>query len=224
MAATTLASTVVDTTLTRLSEDPTAPRYWSREEILDLVWEGLLEATLVSGHLQESVNLTLTGNSVQAAPNHVAILHIRVGNNSMQKYSIDDLDSAKPTWDSDPQSVNPSIWAAIGTTKVLTHPRTTATGKVVVCTVLEFPPVLAESDVIPLEDEYVEALANYAFSVARLKEGGAEFRDSMVDYDRYLERIGLLAERVAWKNAPEWTKTPKTVLSDAVPLSRRRQR
>lgn len=221
MAATTLASTVVDTVLTRLSEDPDDPRYWSREEILDLVWEGLLETTLISGHLQTSVNLTLTGNSVQAAPAHVAILHMRIVNNSMQKYSVDDLDSAKPNWDGDPQTTNPTIWAPIGVTKVLTHPRTTATSKVAVCTVLQLPATLAESDTIPLEDEYVEALANYAFSVARLKEGSGEFRDSMVDYDRFLERVGQLTERVAWKNAPGWCKTPKTIIADAVPRQRR---
>lgn len=223
MAASTLASTVVTDVLRRLSEDPTNPRYWTRVELLDLVWEGLLEATLISGHLQATINVTLTGNSVQAAPGHIALLHIRVGNNSMQKYSVDDLDSAKPGWDGEPQVINPTIWAPLGLTKMLTHPRTTATGKVVACTVLQLPATLAETDTIPLEDEYVEALSNYAFSVARLKEGGVELRDAMTDYARYLERVAQLTERVAWKTAPGWAKTPKIVLSPQVPRQAKRK-
>lgn len=217
MAATTLASAIVDDVLRRLSETTTNPRYWSRAEILDLVWEGLLECTLMSGHLQATVNVTLTGNTLQAAPNHVAILHVRIGNNSLQKYSVDELDASRPAWDSEPQKVDPTMWMPFGLTKMMTHPRTNVTGKVAAVTVLQLPTVLAEGDTIPLEDEYVSALSDYAFSVARLKEGGAELRDAMTNYDGYLKLTGELTERVAWKSAPEWAKTPKTKLADAVP-------
>ncbi len=213
MAATTLASSVVTSVLLRLSQD----EYYTRAEILDAVWEGLLELTLISGHLQTDVNVTLTGNSIQAAPNHVAILHIRIGNGALQKYTLDELDDAQPAWDSAPQVANPRIWANVGANKFLTHPRTSSVSKTAVCTVLELPPMLAETDVIPLEDEYIDALIHYAFSIARLKEGGVELKDALTDYDIFLQRVGNLTERVAWKNAPQWTKAPRTLLAISTP-------
>lgn len=217
MSATTLASSAVDIVLYRLGEDPAAPIHWSRAEILDLVWEGLLEATLISGHLQAAVNVTLAGNSIQAAPNHIAILHVRIGNSSLQEYSVDELDAGRPGWVNEAPVGVPSRWSPIGTTKLLTEPRSGSSSPVAVCTVLQFPAVLAEASVIPLEDEYVEALENYAFSAARLKEGGAEWKQSLADYDRCLQRIGQLAERVQWKNAPEWVNAPKTLMAVSVP-------
>lgn len=217
MAATTIASGVITSVLHRLNQDATNPRYWSRAEILDAIWEGLWEATLITGHLQMDVNVILNGNSIQASPNHVAVLHIRIGNSSLQKYELDELDNAVPSWDSATQGTTPTIWTAVGVNQMLTHPRTSATGKVAVCTVLQLPATLTESSVIPLEDEYIQALINYAFSIARLKEGGVELKNALTDYDSYLKRIANLADRVEWKNAPEWTRAPRTLLAMSTP-------
>jgi len=216
MAATTLASAIVNAVLQKLSQDTTTPRYWTSAEILDLVWEGLLETTLITGHLQTNVTVTLTGNSIQYAPNHVAVLHLKAGNSSYYKYSVDELDAAKPTWDS-AATGTPNVWAPVGVNKLLVFPRPPNSTTTITATVLQLPATLALTDTIPLEDEFVGCLTQYAFSVARLKEGGIEFKESLNEYDRYLKRVALLTERVEWKSAPEWTRTPKTALALATP-------
>lgn len=219
MAATTLASAVIDSVLLRLGEIPGAPLHWTRAEILNLVWEGVVEATLITGHLQTEASVTLaTSNNLQTAPSHIAILHIRIGNKVLQKYTMDELDAKNPNWAAAAMGL-PSTWMPFGATQFLIYPATFIS-RVAVCTVLQYPPVMIESDALLIEDEYVEAIVDYAFSAARLKEGGAEWKQSLAGYERYLSRIGQLAERVAWKRAPGWVETPATLMAMAVPRQR----
>lgn len=217
MGQTTLVSTLIDRVLTDLQQDPTDPVYWTRQETLDIVWEGLVEINLLSGYYQTSVTQTLTNNSLQGAPEHIAIIHVRMGTAALLKYSVDALDSQFPNWEDESAVAAPRRWAALGTNLFIVHPRTTTTGTVATIDVLQLADQLAETDIIPLDDEYIEALEKYVFHVARLKEGGQEFQQSLSSYQQFTTYAAQLSARVAWKDAPIWAYQPVVKVADAVP-------
>lgn len=217
MAATTTASQIIDEVLEKLSEVPASPVYWSRAEILEFVWEGLVELNLFSGFLQKPVTLTLANNPVQQSPAHIAVLHVRVNNKAMLKYSVDELDAQFPVWENELQVLRPQRWAPIGLNYFLTYKRTSTANVPAVVDVLELPAVLTESAVIPLDDEFTNCLVEYGFSMARLKEGGAEFEQGLASYKDFIEVAQDLASRWNWKRMPGWTVEPKTKLADSVP-------
>lgn len=219
MGMTTTASDVIDSVLTELQEDTVNPVFWSRAELLALVWEGLVDINLIAGYLQRTDTIALNGNALQGATTDIAILRMRVGTRSLEKFSVDDMDANFPTWENDSTSTTDGIkhWANAGLTKIVTHKRTLSPPQSVSVDVLRLHPVLTESTVLLIDDEWSNALEDYVFHVARLKEGGLELQQSMANYQRYLDQVAELARRTAWKSEPGWTQTPKAKIADAVP-------
>jgi hypothetical protein len=217
MAQTTTAAVVIDRVLEKLNEVPSAPRYWSREEIRQLIWEGLVELNLLSGYLQDTLSLTLARHPVQPTLPHIAVLHVRSGYRALLKYSIDELDASHPNWESEKLPRTPARWAPLGLAYLVTHKRTTTASQTVTVDVLRLPVKPLEADVIPLDDEYVVAIAEYAASVARLKEGGAEQEAGVQMYQQFLALAGDLAERWNWKRMPAFPVLPRAKVADAVP-------
>ncbi len=62
------ASEIITNVLHRLEEDPAAPVFWSREELLGFLNEGNVELVLISGYLTSERPQQLIGAKVQSVP------------------------------------------------------------------------------------------------------------------------------------------------------------
>ncbi len=62
------ASEIITNVLHRLEEDPAAPVFWSREELLGFLNEGNVELVLISGYLTSERQQQLIGAKVQSVP------------------------------------------------------------------------------------------------------------------------------------------------------------
>lgn len=212
-----LRSRMIDEVLIQLQEDPESPVFWTRDEIMDLLWEGDVELQLISGYQQSQEEVTLNGNSLQGNPDQIAILSVFCDDKALTKYSLDELDSRYPTWENDPPANVPRIWVAVGANQFITYPRTTSASLTITLNMIEIPETFTEDTVLTFDEEYSQALVFYGFHAARLKEGGAEFNQSMQAYQDFLRIAGTVTRRAEWKNAPGWTVPPKTSLSDMTP-------
>jgi len=73
---------------------------------------------------------------------------------------------------------------------------------------MDIPGELEEGTYIDLAPEYIEALTNYVFHTARFKEGGAEFGQSMTNYDLFLNKAGLQEARTFIEQFALWAAIP----------------
>lgn len=200
------AGDVIDTVLDRLYESRTNPIFWSRTELLVFVNDGFVEFTLNAGQLISENTYTPVSSKFQAVPiGAIALIHVAYNDEYTQKSSLETFDRENPNWEA--QSGILRRWAPCGLDKwILDRHPTNFTA--VNLTTLDEPPNLLETSTIDLAPEYIEALADYVFHEARFKEGGAEFGQSMTQYDSFQNKAGIqerktyAAQFILWSHDP----------------------
>lgn len=187
----TTAGTIADRVLRRLEESTTAPVFWDRTEILDFINEGLNELNLIALKIRTTGNEALSASTFYSSPTgSVAILQVGVSNRPLHKETLENLDRQNKNWQDD-RGI-PRQWSPVGLNLFAVHPSPTsgATANIIY---LDTPSALGENDDIPLEDEFCEALEDYAFHMARFKEAGDEFAQSTLIYERFLDKVRLIS-------------------------------
>ena len=95
-----------------------------------------------------------------------------------------------------PPVSSPINWFPFGMSGWGVYPKIVG-GASVVLTGIMLPvtgePPWTGNEQVPFQNEMVESLSDYAAHVLRLKESGAEFRDSLATYQRALNRFGELS-------------------------------
>jgi len=197
---------VIDQVLDRLEESRSNPIFWSRSELLGYLNDGLIELTLIAGHLVSENTYRIIGAKLQAVPaTAIALIHVSYASEMVEKSSIEYFDRENPNWDRQYGILHK--WAPCGLDAwfVDRHPIAATS---VSLTTLDQPTVLAETDTVDLEDEYINGLQDYVFHMARFKEGGAEFQQAMEDYDGFTERAGLRGQRTFSEQWTVWSRDP----------------
>lgn len=185
----TTAGQVVTAVLQRLEEQTSSPVFVARSEILQLINDAFLEFQLIACQQTSERTYTLIGSKLQAVPiGAIAVLHVAYASKKIEKTSIENLDRGNPRWDALTGILQQ--WAPMGLDSWIAdrHPSAAAN---VTLTTLNQPTVWTEDDTIDLEQEYIDGLVEYGFHMARFKEGGPEFQQSMDNYDRFLNISGL---------------------------------
>lgn len=200
------AADVITAALELLDEDPTAPVFWTRAELLVLVNDGFLEYTIGASQLTSEATYPLVGAKVQAVPlNAIAIIHVAYSNELVEKTSIEVMDRGNPNWAA--QYGILQRWAPCGLDKWIIdrHP---ISAQSVSLTVLNAPTTLAETDTIDLAPEFIESLIDYVYHAARFKEGGAEFGQSMEQYDEFKDKVGIQERKTFAQQFVLWSRDP----------------
>lgn len=200
------AGSVIDDVLDRLQESRTSPIFWSRAELLVFVNDGFLEFTLLAGQLTTEATYPLIGAKIQAVPiTAIALIHVSYASEMVEKSSVERFDRQNPNWES--QYGILQKWSPCGLDKWIVdrHP-TSATN--VSLTTLDSPETLEESSSIDMAPEYVEALIDYVFHMARFKEGGAEFQQAMEAYDNFQNKAGKRAQKTFSEQYVFWARNP----------------
>lgn len=200
------AGDVIDAALYRLDESISAPIFWLRAELLILVNDGFLEFTLIAGQLVSENNVTLALANVQSVPSTaIALIHVSYASEYVEKSSLELFDRGDPGWESKYGILRK--WAPMGLNHWIAD-RYPISSVTVALTTLDKPTTLGENDSIDLPEEYVSALIDYVFHMARFKEGGGEFAQSMDAYDEYLSTAGLGEQQTYSDQWLLWSRDP----------------
>ncbi len=201
------AGDVIDAALYRLDESTSSPIFWSRAELLIFVNDGFLEFTLIAGQMVSENPMTLANfvNLQNVPTGAIAIIHVSRNSVMVEKVSLEHLDREDPGWQS--KSGTPREWVPVGLNHWIVD-RTPLVNTVVSVTTLDEPALLAEDDDIDLAEEYVDALIDYVFHMARFKEGGAEFAQAVGDYDSFRNKAGLREQRTFSEQWLLWARDP----------------
>lgn len=195
------AGDVLDEVLGRIDESTSTPAFWSRGELLNHLNDGLLELTLIAGQLTSERTYAMIGAKLQSVPDGaIAVMHVAYSNVVIEKSSVENFDRDNANWD--PQSGVLKKWAPCGLDRWFCDRQPVASGTNVTLTTLNQPTTLAEGTTIDLDLEYVEALADYVFHMARFKESGTELEQAMDAYDTFRMISGHKAKRTM---SQEWT-------------------
>ena len=180
--------------LCRLEENEAgAPTFWIRDEIRAALVESLFETALATGEPQvrRTVPATIVaGSTLQAMPaDAIAILKIET-QFALWKTSVWDLDQTNAGWQNDTADA-PDQWFPVGLSQWGIYPKLNADVQAIL-TVVSVPVAPAMTytgaEMVPYQDEYLDAFVDYADHVLRLKDSNQAFLDSFATYGKFLQK------------------------------------
>ena len=208
--------------LDRLEESRTNSQFWSvQNEIRVFLVEAMNEAALLTGEpeIRYSTNQGLAGGSLVLPPGlNVIQLNENVplfgmmrleSSGTVKKTTVWDMDRMLPGWENDVGNV-PDFWFPIGLTLFGIHPQLTAPVNVIVSGVAEpvtSPRPYTGAEPVDYQEEYRDALVDYATHISGLKEGTKEFMDSIKVYDRFISRMQELSKFATRKGSLRFSRT-----------------
>lgn len=190
--------------------------FWDlQNEIRPLIVEAMNVATLITGDPEVRPKQMFTvapGQNLQTMPSGgLALLRVEgVSNLPIKKVQVKDLDRHYYQWQNDSGDV-PQLWFPFGLGAWGVYPKLTAEVQVRI-TYVGFPVnegrPYSGAEALPFQDEYREAFSDYATHAARLKEGGAEFDESIAGYNRFLSRMQEMSKYAYRKGVVRFTMAP----------------
>lgn len=198
----------------RLEESYPNPVFWDlTHEIRPLIVEAMFEAALITGEpeVRLTSQTTITADSnIQTMPeNAIAIIRMQGPKGMIRKTSVKDLDWIKPNWQ---METGPNIkhWFPIGLSSFGVYPKLQSEVQVVL-SIVELPVVSSRpytgNETADFQQEYTEAFDRYAAAALRLKEGGPEFQQGLLDYEYFLAKMSELSKFGERKHALRFTRT-----------------
>lgn len=218
------ANEILDQAIRRLNElVPATPVHWTRPELLVFLNEGMSELNLITADYQRTVGVAVnnTANVWDLPAGVIAPLSVRLEDRYLRREAIEHLDKEMRWEASDAVRLNAKTWCPLGLYKVIVAPRTIGARTLNVEVLQEHPQVADAAVPIPLRPEYERALEDYVVGRALFKEGGAEFQQGLVCYNRFLDVVQQLSGRNILRSYPAWdvqpeTKTSETTLRESV--------
>jgi hypothetical protein len=195
---------------------PGAPVRWSRSELVVFLNDGIYELNLIAADWQKTVPIPIDNtNDIWPLPaGTVAPLSAYIGSTYLLRESVENLDK-EMKWEY-PTTVrlHPTTWSPIGLYMIVVAPKPVDPTTVNV-EVLEQPTLMTDATVVlPVRPEYERPLEDYIISRAMFKEGGAEFSQYLMFYNRFLDSVQQLSGRNIIRSYPAWHVQPETKISD----------
>jgi hypothetical protein len=188
-------------------------QFWQyTRELLPIITETLDIGTAISGEPEILVgSLPLAANSyVQTLPGQlVAILSVAVPNTAtVRKTTLWDLDRFQWGWEQTAAQTSFTAvnglgpyWFPLGLNQFGIFPMVsspvlaTITG---IAIPVPFAPPYDGTETIPFQQEYADGFADAAACIARLKEAGPDFLESLASFDAFIEKMVQLS-RFGWR-------------------------
>lgn len=200
---------IIDTVLRELEESITTPVFWTRAELLQHLNDGLLELNLITGKFQsENAAFAPTTATLQSTPaGAICVLHVSRSSLFLRKRTLEEMDKENRKWMKIISSGNViKQWGPVGLNLFFVYPKLLSSGSTLTIVTLDIPATIGEATVIALDNEYVNGLEQYVFHMARFKEGGAEFQQSIAAYDVFRTVCGSLASKKLSEQYGLWAK------------------
>jgi hypothetical protein len=202
-------STLAGNVLERIEENyPGGPIFWNNSfEVYTSIVEAMNDLMMLVGRPTQTVSVpfNLTPNTPwQQVPKGVFLISDIQGPQApLRKYTLFSYDYEQPgsigsDWENDSSTSGPTSWAPVGMNLFIVHPAC-AQPQTVLISGIAYP--VAETnypysgaEIVPFHHEFFEYLEMYSAHVLRLKEGSAEFQQSMPLYQNYLQGAKRLTE------------------------------
>lgn len=200
---------IIDTVLRELEESISTPVFWTRAELLQHLNDGLLEMNLLTGKFQsENSAFAPTTATLQSTPaGAICVLHVSRSSQFLRKRTLEEMDKENRKWMRSVSAGNViRQWGPVGLNLFFVYPKLTAPGSTLTIVTLDIPATIGEATNIALDTEYISALEQYVFHMARFKEGGAEFQQSIEAYDFFRIQCGALASKKMSEQYGLWAK------------------
>jgi hypothetical protein len=199
-------SDLMPNTLGRIEENlPTAPvfpgpTFWSLAgEVYPQMVDAEFEAALITGVVQiinVVIDLSPTTTYFFGMPKG-ALAPIRMkGPYPIRKASLKGLDDMLPNWQSDPRGSQVLCWFPLGVSGFGIYPQLTADVQVVmdfIASPVNQARPYTGAETVPFQSEFTDFLPQYAATMLRAKEGGAEAEEANVVYEEYLSNMKALS-------------------------------
>ena len=192
---------------------------YSNPELDYIINEAIRCTVLFTGFYRAAVELpdhTVANQLIYDVPSSIiCTTSVAFEGRQLKKASLKRLAEMRRNWARDTVTVKGPMefWSPIGTTKVVLNPIDDAGGHDLTFTGIATPdPLTAASDVMDLENEYVDLILEYGAHRLPLKEGGKVFADgslqlntfySKMNERRRLQKLKLPKYRLIQPRAPE---------------------
>lgn len=171
--------------------------FYPREEVVDIINEGICVFNLFTAFLQETVELpglTVAGRVFYAVPPPIIIpIRIQYEGRLLEPYALSNIDQAVPDWlkhNSNSEGYPPQQWVPIGIDKFALYPADAEGGRSVQVTgVIEPPPLVEDDDEMIFPVEIGNTFSDYCAHALQLDEGGATFKTSELIYKSFLSDV-----------------------------------
>jgi len=197
-------STLLPYIYSRIDESvENGPTFWTQNEAESAAMEALCDLTLLIGRPDQlvSVPFSVAPNTVwQTIPSEIfALTNVQGAVSEVWKITLADMDGCQvsgPDWE---QDIGDQIlkWGPIGFGKFFVWPAV-AQAQTVLLTGVSSPVTSVWPDYsnasVPFPNEFFQCIEKYAASYLAFKEGGASFKDSMADYQSYLQDAKTLTK------------------------------
>lgn len=209
MACETPISTLAAQVAQRLEEDPANVIFWSlRDELYTALIEACNDLLILVGRPTQLVRqpFTLLPNSVWQSftPGFLLITDVQGPQSPLWKVSLYEMDYVQSSWGPDWENDvadSPQRWFPLGFSKFGIHPAVPAASTVLL-TGIAYPTTnpwpYTGAETAPFHHEFFEALEEYAAHYCRIKETGAEWKESLALYQQYLDlakRLTMIEDR-----------------------------
>jgi hypothetical protein len=212
-----LANEIISQSERRLNELlPNAPVRWSRAELVVFLNDGIHELNLIAADWHSTIPVSIDNTTdIWSLPTGtVAPLAVRAGSTYLVKESVENLDKEMKWEYVTTVRLNPSTWSPVGLYMIIVAPKPIFPMTVYVETLQETPVMTDSTIPLPVRPEYERPLEDYIISRAMFKEGGAEFSQYLLFYNRFLDAVQQLSGRNIIRSYPAWHIKPETKVSD----------
>ena len=218
------AKKLLNQAIRRLNELSTAaPIRWTRAELLVFLNDALFELNLIAADNQDTITITAdsTHNIYDLPDGVVAPLSVRTTEGYLLRQQLYDIDN-EADWEGDNEKrLHPRSWAPVGLGKIIIFPRPLSNTTIYV-EVLAFHDPIGDVELdLPTRPEYDPAVEDFVVSRAMFKEGGAEFQQALVYYNRFVDAVQELSGRNVIRSLPSWdireSKLSETSLREGAP-------
>jgi len=159
--------------------------FWIGQEKRDALNEALCVFQVMTGGVEEEIDLTVSGETWYTTPRQICSLQrISWNGTPLAETSLAELDNGFPGWESAAPGT-PLFWASSGLTEFVLYPRPTS-GSLHLEGMADAPRVFEDGDWLSLREDKLHALLSYGHHYLTFKEGGAELESSMADLREFV--------------------------------------
>jgi hypothetical protein len=169
---------------------------YTNPEIDYVINEAVRVTALATGFYRSTIQLpgwTVADQLVYDVPAPILVpTSVLFEGRQLNPISLRELGRTRRNWatDTSARSGRPDYWAPVGIGKFVISPKDSVGGNDLALTGVAEPPLLVDAtDVMQLENEYVEIITEYCGHRLPLKEGGKIFADASIGLNNFYDKL-----------------------------------
>lgn len=170
--------------------------FWTEQEKIDAINEAIMVWQLMTGNVTATFSATSpttsgTSSGISDVPTQIdSILEVSISDTPLTLISMEELDEGLPGWGDPSGAGTPIYWAPLGITEFALYPPPDSQLMVDLLGYQELSR-LGAADAIPLQQEEINPILDYAHHYLTIKEGSVELQNTVANLARFGDAAGL---------------------------------